>query len=106
MIDLKLRQTRLERIGARIRKQDKFGDGFHMKLSDGEDGVTSWMGTLCSIFLVIVLVMYTAQKIQVLVDKKGVSILTALNDSVLDPDFKFSYKQGFNIAVKWYSTKH
>ena len=63
-----------------------------MKLKDGEDVVQTWMGSLCSIFLMAVICVYTIQKIDVLMEKKDVDILTALNDSYLDSDFIFSNK--------------
>ena len=59
------------------------------------------MGAFCSLFLTIVLLAYTMQKIEVMISKKDIDILTSLNDSYFDSDFSFGFKQGFNIAVKW-----
>ena len=93
--------SRFGKIGASIRKQDKFSEGFQMKLADGENSVPTWMGTLCSIILLIVIILYTVQKIEVLLTKKDVDVLTAINDTHLDSEFHFGYGQGFNFATKW-----
>ena len=49
----------------------------------------------------IIILLYSIQKIDVMISKKDVNILTAINDAYLDSDFSFSFKQGYNIAVKW-----
>ena len=74
-----------------------------MKLTDGEDDVKTWMGSFCSLLLTVVMFAYTVQKIEVMISKKDIDILTALYDSYLDSDFDFGAKQGFNIAIKWQS---
>ena len=82
----------MSKIGNKIRSQDQFGESFHMKLKDGEDVVQTWMGSFCSIFLMAVIILYTIQKVDVLMEKKDVDILTSLNDSYLDSNFIFSNK--------------
>ena len=103
MIETESRQSRYGRLTASIKRQDKFSEGFHMKLTNGEDTVPTWMGTLCTILLFLIILAYTVQKMEVLFSKKDIDIITALNDSSLDSDFRFGSEQGFNIATKWYS---
>ena len=50
------------------------------------------MGACCSILLMIILLLYTIQKFEVMFSKKDVDILTAIGDSYLDSDFGFTYE--------------
>ena len=42
---------------------------------------------------------YTIQKVDVLIEKKDVDVLSATKDLVFTPDDTISYQNGFNIAV-------
>ena len=50
------------------------------------------MGAFCSLLLTIVLLAYAMQKIEVMLSKKDIDILTALNDSYFDSDFSFGFE--------------
>ena len=100
---MNMKRNRCDKIGGKMQGQDQFGMTFHMKLSDGEDVVPTWMGAFCSMVLMFILLAYTLQKVEVMLSKKDVDILTALNDSYLDSDFSFNAANGLNFAIKWHS---
>ena len=70
-----------------------------MSLEDGKDQVNSYMGSICTLFLFMLICMYGYQKMDVLVAKKDVDMLSAVLDYYYDEDFTFNYNNGFNIAV-------
>lgn len=51
-----------------------------MKLDDGVEGIQSWMGSLCSIILATVMLAYMYQKMDVLIARKDVDVLSTVND--------------------------
>lgn len=96
------RQSCIGRVSQKIRDQDKFGESYQMKLSgdgDGQTSVTSWMGSLCTLLMVLMLGGYTYQKVDVFIKKEGAVILQTLHDSYYGNDDNFGYEQGFNVAV-------
>lgn len=51
-----------------------------MKIDGGEVGIKSWMGSLCSIILATVMLAYMYQKMDVLIARKDVDVLSTIND--------------------------
>ena len=78
---------------------DAFGDVITMKFDGGKRSLHSFTGSILSILLFIILLTYTCFKIDTLVTKGKVDIVSAINENYYDEDFIFSAKQGFNIAV-------
>ena len=70
-----------------------------MKLHDGKSAAPTWMGAICSIMLLLIVISYTYQKVDILINKKDVAILSSLYDSYFDSSDQFSSEQGFNLAV-------
>jgi len=70
-----------------------------MNLDEGEQDIKSLMGSLCSIILMALTILYSIQKADVLISKKDVDILSTINDDTYTSDDVFAYKNGFNIAV-------
>ena len=84
----------------KLRDQDMFGQQFRMKLDAGSDDLRSIVGSLCSFILIILVCMFTYLKIDVLVNKKDVDIMSTINDNFYTPEDVLSYKSiGFNIAA-------
>ena len=54
---------------------------------------------MLSLLLTLVVFAYAYQKADVLVTKKDVDILSTTNENSFDPDYIFSYNNGFNIAA-------
>ena len=62
-----------------IKSQDGFGEGFSMTLDQG-DQVRTIMGTFCSLFLLLITLAYAYQKLDVLLQKKDVDVLSTTKD--------------------------
>jgi len=70
-----------------------------MKLDDGILGLSTVMGLFFSLLLMIIFLLYTAIKLDTLITRKDVDILSTVNHSVYGPDFIFNASQGLNFAV-------
>lgn len=70
-----------------------------MKLDEGSDSIKSLMGSICSILLTVLMVTYGYQKMDVLVSRKDVDVLSTVNDLHFTDDDVFSAKNGFRVAV-------
>ena len=70
-----------------------------MSLENGNDKVNSYMGSICSLFLFMLICLYGYQKMDVLVAKKDVDMLSATLDYFYEEDFVFHYQNGFNVAL-------
>ena len=57
------------------------------------------MGTVNSFLLLIVLIVYSYYKFDIMLGKKDVDILSAVKENYFKPDYTFGSKQGLNIAV-------
>ena len=71
---------------------DKFTQSFTMQLDEGRGALPSWMGALCSFILFVVIIAYTCYKVDVLVGKKSVDILSAVNENYYDDSYIFGAK--------------
>ena len=72
-----------------------------MKL-DGKSGATSlptFAGTFCSLVLLAILVSYLYLKMDTLLSKKDVDILSAVNEFYHDDEWTIRAEQGLNFAV-------
>ena len=78
-----------------------FAESFRMRFDKGKSALTSWVGSFCSIFLTVIVLAYTYQKINVLIDKKDVDVLQTTKFQALTDDDTFSFTNGFNIAVAY-----
>ena len=49
-------------VGKRLKRKfqalDSFGEGYHMNLDQGSTQLNSWMGSICSIFLICIVLAY------------------------------------------------
>ena len=57
------------------------------------------MGVFCTIILVLILLSFTAQKIDILITKSEVDTLTSTNIAYYDDDYVFDHAKGFFIAL-------
>ena len=77
---------------------DRFGESFIMKF-DGKKQLKSITGATLSILLLLVLLLYTALKVDNLLRKSQVDIISAINEEFYADDYQVGAKQGFNFAV-------
>lgn len=57
------------------------------------------MGTFCTLVWVSIIVIFAAQKTDILINKKKVSILSTTKDLFYSDSDEFTFKDGLNIAV-------
>ena len=57
------------------------------------------MGSLCSVLLLALVILYSYQKADILINKKDVDILSTVNEDFYSSDDTWSSKNGFNIAA-------
>ena len=76
-------------MGEKILSVDRFGVGFTMKVTDGKDKVKTWMGTFCTIFALIIVATYAIQKLDILLHKKDVDIISATKEFHFDSNDMF-----------------
>ena len=71
-----------------------------MRLDEGSDTLNSYMGSLWSLILFLLVVMYSYLKADVLINKKDVDVLSTINDRFFTPDDAINLvDDGFNIAA-------
>ena len=86
-----------------IKDLDRFGEIFTMPFDSKETHVRSFMGTICSLFLVIITIAYAFTKMEVLILRKDVDVISTVNDLHFDDTFIFNNENGFNLAVAFTS---
>ena len=57
------------------------------------------MGSMLTLALLAVVIIYALVKADVLVNSKDVNVLSTINDMFFTPDDEFTYENGFNISV-------
>ena len=69
---------------------DRFGEEFLMKFDGGRKKLQTCTGTFMSILMLIILVIYTMLKVDVLISKNQVDIISAINEDHFDENLTFS----------------
>ena len=70
-----------------------------MNLDSGSTQLNSWMGSICSFFLIGIVLAYVYQKVDVLLFKRDVDILQTTAYLALTDQDEFNFDKGLNIAV-------
>ena len=70
-----------------------------MRLDAGNQSLPSIFGSVMSIFITIVIILFTALKADVLIQKKDVDILSTVYDRYFTQEDVFTYQNGFNVAA-------
>ena len=70
-----------------------------MKLDEGSDSIKSLMGSLCSILLSFLMITYAYQKMDILIARKDVDVLSTINNQHFTDDDIFAAKNGFRVAI-------
>ena len=68
-------------------------------MEPGVGQVRSNLGLLCSMLWLTLIQLYALQKLDILVNKKGVSVLTSKKSLFFSDQERFDFKQGLNVAV-------
>jgi len=78
---------------------DGFGESFAMKVDGKRDLIHSWMGTLCTIMMALLLAGFTYLKTLNIINKKDITILSTEIEGAYDYDYKFTADSGFFVAA-------
>ena len=70
-----------------------------MSLDYGRDTLQTYAGLFFSVLLFIFVSFYAAQKVDILINKKDVDVLSVVNKNFYDSKYIFDYSKGFNVAV-------
>ena len=70
-----------------------------MNLDQCQSKLPSKMGALSTFLLFVMLSAYTYYKCDIMLNKKDVEIISVVKQNYFKTDYKFSNKQGLNIAV-------
>lgn len=70
-----------------------------MRLDSGNGSLKSIVGSLMSLILLGVLLLFTYLKADVLINKKDVDVLSTINDNFYTSDDIFDSSHGFNVAA-------
>ena len=89
----------VSKVGNWVKSKDWFGHSFSMKLDKDENAVRSIIGSICSLALFIVVVLYTILKYDIMESKKGNIVVETVHDSYYDENYVLDFSEGFNIAV-------
>ena len=65
---------------------DRFGQSFTMKFEGGKTELKSMTGAILSILLIIILLSYTALKVDNLIRRRQVDIISAINEDFYEDD--------------------
>ena len=66
----------MSRFGSRLVSNDSFGQSFSMKFKDGNQAVPTISGFVFSIILSVILIGYSYQKFDILINKKDAKIFS------------------------------
>ena len=66
---------------------DQFGEHFKMKIDADNSILQSTMGSILSVAMIMMVGIFTYQKVEVWLTKKGVDITSATNDSFFSDDY-------------------
>ena len=66
----------------KFKEQDSFNESFVMSLDDNTQLAQSYLGSICSLMILMATSLYAFQKVEVLYNKKDVDVLSAMKDLV------------------------
>ena len=70
-----------------------------MKIDKGHSIMLTSVGSIFSIILFIIVGLYTYQKSNIMIRRTDDHVMTSIQDSFFDLDYKFDYEHGLNIAA-------
>ena len=82
----------LKKFVSKVKSKDQFGETYHMRIDANAVALNSWMGSLFSLILLGVMIIFTYLKADVLIQKKDVDVLSTVNDRHFTPEDKINYE--------------
>ena len=87
----------------KIKSSDYFGQTYSMRIDKNQERITSWGGAVCSILLFLVIGSYTYQKLDILINKRDIDLITMTASHSLTLDERFDASMGFSFAAAFLS---
>ena len=78
---------------------DMFGQAYETRISDDEQELKSLKGSLFTILVLLLIAIFSYRKFNIFLTRKDAETSQHVRVNNLDEKEKFSYKDGFNIAV-------
>ena len=70
-----------------------------MKIDGRFSKMSSWLGFLCTLMILIVIALYAYLKAWILLQRKDVKLVQIMHDSHHSAELEFGYENGLNIAA-------
>ena len=86
---------------------DLYGRPFLFMLPNAKQRYKSILGSMCTVFIISIVLIYAVYKYQLLIDKEESRLQKTLEENYFDETHAFSTAQGFNVAfaLSSYSNK-
>ena len=85
---------------SKIKDQDTFGQSPQWKFAKGQEDIKSFCGSILSLIILALTILYAWMKVDILLNKKDVNILSTINDQFYSANDIFNFTEhGFNLAV-------
>ena len=69
---------------------DTFAENFTIKFDQGKSNFPTLIGSVFSILMFALTISYTVQKAEIMLNKKGLDVLTAVKTNHFPPEYQFS----------------
>ena len=99
-MDLKEKRSCSRKTGDSLQKFDLLGETFKLKIDEkGKKSQTSVFGAFVSIFLYVIIIIFTVQQIILLIEKKKISLVASPHEYFYSESSIFDSDLGFKVAV-------
>lgn len=96
----KAKATCCDGLGEKLRALDAFEETFSMKLEKENSGLNTSFGSILTILVYLTVLMYTYMKVDVLIMKKDVDIMSTTMINSIPNDFVVSHDStGLSLAI-------
>ena len=82
-----------------ILRQDHFSENYRLKPDTGIESLPSAAGVFFTVLLYLIVGGYAYQKLDVVINKKGVESMSIDQTNFYDDNYVFDQKQGLDLAV-------
>ena len=90
-------------LGQKLRKFDQFGQHYDIQIEEGKATMTSAVGGICTLLLVLLLLAYAGYKGSVLLGKTNFNLVQAVSRDYFDETDVMGAEQDLKVAVAIYS---
>ena len=94
-----VKRSTTEKFLSKVKDQDTYGQSMQLQLDEGKQVLKSMIGSICTLIIFVIVLGYMYLKIDVLISKKDIDILSTVEEFHYDADYVFDYSKGFNLAV-------